>query len=138
MCWILAGWREWKYNIAKMKEELIEKVIKDGHKIADKIRSAATVEEVDALESEIERYSDFADENFGIVDDFDDKKDCELSTFLYVAVDWKNKTLYPENVDNSDTQKLFEGYLDDFENFLDSREWVDSSYGVSLDSKNAE
>lgn len=117
-----------------MKEELIEKVIKDGHKIADKIRSAATVEEVDALESEIERYSDFVDENFGIYDDIGEKN-CELSMMLFMAAEEKARYL---EYHQDEPREISNESVKDFEEMLDSKEWVNSPRGVSSDSKNAE
>lgn len=114
------------------EEEKIAKILKDGHMIADKIKAAQTISEVDNLTKEIKEFSDFADENFGIVDDFDNRLDCELSTFLFIALDWKKRTLQPENYDNEATSQLAERYMTDYIEFLDSREWAISSYGKKL------
>lgn len=112
----------------------IEKVIKGGHLIAEKIRSANNMHDFDTLvEDEISKYSNFVDENFGVIepDDLFGEKSCELTTFLFVAVDWKRKTLQEGNSDNVEVEKEFKGYLEDFENFLDSKKWVKGSFGVA-------
>lgn len=122
------------YDIAKMKEDLIEEAIKNGHEIADKIRSASTVEEVDALDDEIEKYSDFVDENFGVYDDIGEKN-CELSMMLFMAAEEKARYL---EYHQDKPQKIGDESVKDFEEMLDSQEWANSPHGVSLDSKNAE
>ena len=114
------------------EEEKIEKIIKDGHLIANKIKAAQTVSEIDDLDGEIKEFSSFVDENFGIIDDFDNRKDCELSTFLYIALDWKKRALQPENRNNTATDQLAERYMSDYIELLDSRKWVVGSYGEKL------
>lgn len=98
---------------------LIEKAIKDGHLIAEKIKNANSVVEIDDLTDEIEEYCDFIDENFGVVNDFDEKK-CELSTTLFMATEEKARQLeyYPEK------KALGNDDIIDFENMLDSKYWA--------------
>lgn len=111
---------------------IIEKIILDGHSIANKIKSAGSVSELEKMSDEIAKYSNLVDENFGILDDFDGRKDSELSTFLYVALDWAKKSHYPENKDNSATKQLAENFTQDFISFLDSKQWINQSYGQNV------
>ncbi len=106
-------------------EKLVEKAIKNGHAIADKIRNAKTIDEVEKLSSEIEEYSDFVNENFGIPDDFGEysEKYCELDFYIHMAAETKNDHLYyyagNPNMGN-------EG-VDDFESYLESKEWLQAA-----------
>lgn len=105
-------------------EDNIEKVVKNGHSIADKIEKASDVSEIENLSKEIEEYCNFVCENFGTVSDFDGEKECDLTTFLYVALDWKKKSLYPENEGNVTVRQLAEEYMSQFIEELDSKTWV--------------
>ena len=109
------------------ESEKINKVVNEGHVIAEKMRFIDDIDELEALISnKINTYGNFVDDNFGVYepDDLFNEKSCELTTFLYVALDWKRKTLYPENKDNLGTKKNFKSFLNDFEKYLDSKEWV--------------
>lgn len=103
-------------------EKLVEKVIKDGHAVADKIRNAKTLSEIDALSDEIEQYSDFVNENFGILDDFDEtgEKYCELTFYIHMAAETKNDHLHYYT---GNTNMGNEG-VDDFDSYLESKEWL--------------
>lgn len=103
-----------------------DKIIADGHAIADRLANAS-LSDLEKLEKDIDQYADYVDEQFGIVNEFGDK-DCELSTFLYVALDWHKKG----QVDPS-AQTLAKDYLEDYVNFLDSKKWVTESYGQPLE-----
>ena len=103
-----------------MGMDLVEKAISEGHAIAEKIRKAGTVGEVDGLTDEIERYSDFIDEKFGEPSELDGEMESSLSMSLYVALDWKRTSLYPENKGNEATEGLAADYLEKFINELDA------------------
>ena len=115
-------------------EELIEKAIKDGHKIADKIRDAKTLDGIKELSSEVEEYSDFVNENFGILDDYDER-DCEISAFLHVAYDWKQTVLQSENLNKLAAKKIYEEFMKQYLDFLNSKIWINGSYGIKLNGK---
>ena len=104
--------------------KLINKVIEDGHEIIDKMRPISNLSELEKLEPIIDKYADFVDENFGEPLDFSDEKDCSLTTSLYVALDWKRKSLYPENLDFEPTQVLAKDFMDGFIDELDGESWV--------------
>lgn len=106
------------------RAKLINKVIEDGHEIIDKMRPISSLSELEKLEPIIEKYADFVDENFGEPLDFNDEKDCSLTTSLYVALDWKRKSLYPENLDFEPTQVLAKDFMDGFIDELDGESWV--------------
>ena len=106
------------------RAKLINKVIEDGHEIIDKMRPISNLSELEKLEPIIDKYADFVDENFGEHLDFSDEKDCSLTTSLYVALDWKRKSLYPENLDFEPTQVLAKDFMDGFIDELDGESWV--------------
>ena len=106
------------------RAKLINKVIEDGHEIIDKMRSISSLSELEKLEPIIEIYADFVDENFGEPSDLDDEKECSLTTSLYVALDWKRKSLYPENLNYEPTQVLVKIFMDDFIEELDGESWA--------------
>ena len=112
-------------------EELIKRAIKEGHEIAHKIQSAKTISEIDRLSDEVEKYCDFVNENFGVLNDYDEK-DCEISVFLNVAFDWKRTSLQPENIGNPATENLYEEFMRQYLDFLDSKVWIKESYGIKL------
>ncbi len=76
------------------RAKLINKVIEDGHEIIDRMRLISKSSELEELKPIIDKYADFVDENFGEPSDLDDEKECSLTTSLYVALDWKRKSLY--------------------------------------------
>lgn len=106
------------------RAKLINKVIEDGHEIIDKMRPISSLSELEKLEPIIEKYADFVDENFGEPSDFSDGKWCSLMTSLYVALDWKRKSLYPENLDYEPTQILAKDFMDGFIKELDDESWT--------------
>ena len=106
------------------RAKLINKVIEDGHEIIDRMRLISKSSELEELKPIIDKYADFVDENFGEPLDFSDEKDCSLTTSLYVALDWKRKSLYPENLDFEPTQVLAKDFMDGFIEELDGESWV--------------
>lgn len=106
------------------KAELINKVIKDGHEIIDRMRLISKFSELEELKPIIDKYADFVDENFGEPSDVSDGKWCSLMTSLYVALDWKRKSLYPENLNYEPTQNLAKEFMDGFINELDGESWM--------------
>ena len=106
------------------RAKLINKVIEDGHEIIDKMRFISSLSELEELEPIIEKYADFVDENFGEPSDLDDKKECSLTTSLYVALDWKRNSLYPENLNFEPTQVLAKDFMDGFIEELNGESWV--------------
>lgn len=106
------------------RAKLINKVIEDGHAIIDKMRPISSLSELEELVPEIDKYTDFVNENFGEPLDFSDEKDCSLTTSLYVSLDWKRKSLYPENLDFEPTQVLAKDFMDGFIDELDGESWV--------------
>ena len=106
------------------RAKLINKVIEDGHEIIDRMRLISKSSELEELKPIIDKYADFVDENFGEPSDLDDEKECSLTTSLYVALDWKRKSLYPENLDYEPTQVLAKEFMDGFIDELDGESWV--------------
>ena len=106
------------------RAKLINKVIEDGHEIIDRMRLISKFSELEELKPIIDKYADFVDENFGEPSDFSDGKWCSLMTSLYVALDWKRKSLYPENLDYEPTQVLAKDFMDGFIDELDGESWV--------------
>ena len=106
------------------RAKLINKVIEGGHIIIDKMRPTSSLSELEELVPNIDRYSDFVNENFGEPSDFSDGKWCSLMTSLYVALDWKRKSLYPENLNYDPTQVLAKDFMDGFIDELDGESWV--------------
>lgn len=106
------------------RAKLINKVIEDGHEIIDRMRLISKSSELEELKPIIDKYADFVDENFGEPSDLDDEKECSLTTSLYVAFDWKRKSLYPENLDYEPTQVLAKEFMDGFIRELDDESWT--------------
>lgn len=105
-----------------MNTKLIQKAIDDGHEIANKITCAKTIAGIKALSPEIERYADFVNEKFGVIDErFAGKKRyCELTFYLHVAIEEKEDHLEYYNLHPDKTSA---GVMD-FLNYLESREWT--------------
>jgi len=105
-----------------MENDLVKKAISDGHKIAEKIRSAKSNAEVDALNEEIEQYTNFVNEEFFEDDDYEEynEKFCELTFYLTMALEEKTRLLDYGYIDGN-------GGVDIFINYLESREWVKNS-----------
>lgn len=106
------------------RAKLINKVIEDGHEIIDRMRPISKISELKKLEPIIDKYTDFVNENFGEPSDFSDGKWCSLMTSLYVALDWKRKSLYPENLNYKPTQNLAKEFMDGFIDELDGESWM--------------
>lgn len=106
------------------RAKLINKVIEDGHEIIDRMRPISKISELKKLEPIIDKYTDFVNENFGEPSDFSDGKWCSLMTSLYVALDWKRKSLYHENLDYRPTQNLAKQFMDGFIDELDGESWI--------------
>ena len=106
------------------RAKLISKVIEDGHEIIDRMRPISKISELKKLEPIIDKYTDFVNENFGEPSDVSDGKWCSLMTSLYVALDWKRNSLYPENLDYEPTQNLAKQFMDGFIDELDGESWV--------------
>lgn len=106
------------------RAKLINKVIEDGHEIINRMRLISKFSELEELLPDIDRYTDFVNENFGEPSDFSDEKWCSLMTSLYVALDWKRKSLYPENLDFEPTQVLAKDFMDGFIKELDGESWT--------------
>ena len=106
------------------RAKLINKVIEDGHEIIDRMRLISKSSELEELKPIIDKYADFVDENFGEPSDLDDEKECSLTTSLYVALDWKRKSLYPENLNYKPTQNLAKEFMDGFIDELDGESWM--------------
>lgn len=106
------------------RAKLINKVIEDGHEIIDRMRPISKISELEELKPIIDIYADFVDQNFGELSDLDDEKECSLTTSLYVALDWKKKSLYAENLDYEPTQILAKDFMDGFIKELDGESWV--------------
>lgn len=106
------------------RAKLINKVIEDGHAIINKMLLISSLSKLKELEPDIDKYTDFVNENFGEPSDFSDGKWCSLMTSLYVALDWKRKSLYPENLNFEPTQVLAKDFMDGFIKELDGESWV--------------
>lgn len=106
------------------RAKLINKVIEDGHEIIDRMRPISKLSELEKLKPIIDKYADFVNENFGEPSDFSDGKWCSLMTSLYVALDWKRKSLYPENLNYKPTQNLAKEFMDGFIDELDGESWM--------------
>ena len=106
------------------RAKLINKVVEDGHEIIDRMRPISKLSELEKLKPIIDKYADFVDEKFGEPLDFNDEKDFSLTTSLYVALDWKKKSLSPENLDFEPTQVLAKDFMDGFIDELDGESWV--------------
>ena len=112
-----------QYIQDEKNEKLIEKALKEGRELADKIQSAKTILEIDALSDEIEKYGDFADKSFGIIDEFtknEDDKYSDLTFYLYMAIEEKKLHL---DYYNLHPNEICSGILD-FINYLESKTWV--------------
>lgn len=102
-----------------MKQKLIEKAINNGHLIADKLRQAKTVSDIDDLSKEIDEYSEFVDEYFGTVDEYGEKN-CELSALIYMAAEEKARQIeyHPDKKQAGETD------IEYFEQSLKSKGWI--------------
>ena len=81
-----------KNDILKlMNSNAIELAVKQGESLANKINLAKTTTQLDILYKEVENYTNFINNEFGIIDDFSEKNEkyCELSFYTYMAVNEK-------------------------------------------------
>ncbi len=88
----------------KYDTSLVDKALRDGHAIAEKLKQAISSEEICCLEKEIDDYGDFVDAVFGIIDEDDvfQEKNCELSFLLCLAAKAKDRHI---SCDSSCLQK---------------------------------
>ena len=107
-----------------MSDVLIKKALDVGHSIAKKLGTVDNMADLEKLSNEIDSYADFVDDAFGVPDEFFGEKSCELSLYVYIALNWKREDLHPENVNNPSTKRLAKRFLDDFVEYLDSSDWA--------------
>lgn len=112
-----------KNDILKlMNSNAIELVVKQGESLANKINLAKTTTQLDTLYKEVENYTNFINNEFGIIDDFSEKNEkyCELSFYAYMAVNEKSDNLeyyivHPEEMASG---------VEDFLDYLKSMKWL--------------
>ena len=110
------------------RSEIIEKVINDGHLIANKIRNASSISDINDLSDEIEKYYSFVNENVGEVDELSENEELysQLSFYLSMAIETKERHLaYP----HEEIKDYGNEDVDTFEEYLDSKEWLKNSAG---------
>ena len=105
-----------------MNNDVIESAIKQGKNLANKINLAKTTAQLDTLYKEVENYTNFINNEFGIIDDFSEKNEkyCELSFYAYMAVNEKSDNLeyyivHPEEMASG---------VEDFLDYLKSMKWL--------------
>ena len=105
-----------------MKSNAVELAIKQGENLANKINLAKTTAQLDILYKEVENYTNFINNEFGIIDDFSEKNEkyCELSFYAYMAVNEKSDNLeyyiiHPEEMASG---------VEDFLDYLKSMKWL--------------
>lgn len=110
------------YNIHMTESKIVENIIISGHKIADKIKNASSVSDIDNLSEEIQSFCDNLDENFGDLGDIGEKEN-KLSAILYMAAEEKARQLeyYPDQNDAGNEDII------EFEEILDSKNWTKNS-----------
>ena len=112
-----------KNDILKlMNSNAIELVVKQGESLANKINLAKTTTQLDTLYKEVENYTNFINNEFGIIDDFSEKNEkyCELSFYAHMAVNEKSDNLeyyivHPEEMASG---------VEDFLDYLKSMKWL--------------
>ncbi len=112
-----------KNDILKlMNSNAIELAVKQGESLANKINLAKTTTQLDTLYKEVENYTNFINNEFGIIDDFSEKNEkyCELSFYAYMAVNEKSDNLeyyivHPEEMASG---------VEDFLDYLKSMKWI--------------
>ena len=105
-----------------MSMNLAEIAIRDGMKLAEKIKSATTESQLDELENKVEKYTIFLDDNFSNSNDSlpEDDRFCELSFYIYMALNKKRDHL---EYYSAHPKVISDGVLD-FLDFLDSKKWL--------------
>ena len=105
-----------------MQSKAWELVIKQGENLANKINLAKTTTQLDILYEEVENYTNFINNEFGIIDDFSEKNEkyCELSFYAYMAANEKSDNLEYYNAHPEETASGVEDFLD----YLKSMKWL--------------
>ena len=105
-----------------MNNDVIELAIKRGENLANKINLAKTTAQLDILYKEVENYTNFIDNEFGIIDDFSEKNEkyFELSFYAYMAVNEKSDKL---EYYNAHPEEMASG-VEDFLDYLESMKWL--------------
>ena len=105
-----------------MNNDVIESTIKQGKNLANKINLAKTTAQLDTLYKEVENYTNFINNEFGIIDDFSEKNEkyCELSFYAYMAVNEKSDNL---EYYNAHPEEMASG-VEDFLDYLESMKWL--------------
>ncbi|TWO98698.1 hypothetical protein EUA79_02805 [TM7 phylum sp. oral taxon 351] len=105
-----------------MNSKLIEKAIQDGKKLAEEINSAKSEIQLDKLEGNIEQYANFLDNNFSYSNDSlpEDDRFCELSFYIYIALEEKGDHL---EYYNEHPEVTSDGVVD-FLDYLESMKWA--------------
>ena len=108
------------------REQKIEKVVREGHGIAEKLKNAKNIDELDGLWSEIKTFQKFVDSEFGTVRTYEPYREgkdkySHLSLELSIIVEEKERQLiyYPDKADIA--RRSIE---EEFEEYLDSKDWV--------------
>ena len=106
-------------------EEKIKKVINDGYIIANKITTAKSDEELNALSDEVDIYTNFVDTEFGNIEEFSDiaEKYNDLTFYCNMAIKEKSDHMkyYVQHPNEANSGVL------DFLEFLDSKEWLNKN-----------
>ena len=105
-----------------MSTNLAEIAIRDGMELADEIKSAITETQLDELENEVEKYTIFLDDNFSYSNDSlpEDDRFCELSFYIYMALNEKRDHLEYYNAHPEITSDGVVDFLD----YLESMKWI--------------
>ena len=105
-----------------MNSNAVESAIKQGENLANKINLAKTTTQLDILYKEVEYYTNFINNEFGIIDDFSEKNEkyCELSFYAYMAANEKSDNLEYYNTHPEETASGVEDFLD----YLESMKWL--------------
>lgn len=105
-----------------MKSNAVELAIKQGENLANKINLAKTTAQLDILYKEVENYTNFINNEFGIIDDFSEKNEkyCELSFYAYMATNEKSDNLEYYNTHPEETASGVEDFLD----YLELMKWL--------------
>ena len=108
-------------NIFMIDDRMVDRVLKEGFLIAKKIQETDDISSSGPLLIEIEKYCDFVNENFGVVDDFsENKKYCDIDFYIHMAIKEKEEHLeyYKKHGDITSNGIL------DFLDYLNSKEWL--------------
>ena len=97
-----------------------------GKEIATSLKTAKTITDFERIQPEIEHFIDTVDELFGVMDeDFESEaggteKSSDLSLYLSIACNWKRDELEGK----LQTSDLATEYINQFEDYLQSDDWV--------------